>query len=70
MNNKLTHEQIVLESLQKVVNNSEIFDNILFIKELDLIVTTEIVSIKTEKNFVMSDLLSQLQVLVKMKKRH
>lgn len=57
MNNKLTHEQIVLESLQKVVNNSEIFDNKLFIKELDLIVTTEIVSIKTEKDFVMSELI-------------
>ena len=57
MNNKLTHEQIVLKSLQKVVNNSEIFDNKLFIKELDLIVTTEIVSIKTEKDFVMSELI-------------
>ena len=57
MNNKLTNEQIVLESLQKVVNNGEILDNKLFIKEIDLIVTTEIVSIKTEKDFVMAELI-------------
>ena len=49
MNNKLTNEQIVLESLQKVVNNGEILDNKLFIKEIDLIVTTEIVRLRLKR---------------------